>query len=111
MEASHIHLGVTDLGPAVDWLGRVWSVQPTYRDERMASLPFGRFTIILDAAAADTATMIGFDSADCDADFRAVVARGAVVIEGPADRPWGVRAAYVQGPGALRFEIEQPLPR
>ena len=111
MIASHIHLGVKDLAAAVTWLERVWTLQPTYRVERMASVPFGTFTIILDASSTDTATTIGFDSTDCDEDFRAVTSRGGVAIERPADRPWGVRAAYIQGPGALRFEIEQPLQR
>ena len=111
MVASHIHLGVKDLPAAVNWLGKVWQLQPTYRDERMASVPFGQFTIIFDVSPADTATTIGFDSTDCDSDFQAVVSRGGVALERPADRPWGVRSAYIQGPGALRFEIEQPLPR
>ena len=111
MLASHIHLAVKDLPGAVRWLDQVWNLKPTYRDERMASVPFGKFTIIFDASATDTATTIGFDSSNCDEDFRAVVSRGGVVLEAPADRAWGVRSAYVQGPGALRFEIEQPLRR
>jgi hypothetical protein len=60
-------------------------------------------------SAADTTATIGFDSQNCDEDFRAVVARGGIALERPTDRPWGVRSAYIQGPGALRFEIEQPL--
>ena len=111
MVASHIHLGVKNLAESVTWLDRVWHLQPTYRDDRIASVPFGNFTIILDASSTDTATTIGFDSSNCDEDFRAVTSRGGVAIERPTDRPWGVRSAYIQGPGALRFEIEQPLKR
>lgn len=29
-------------------------------------------------------------------------------LEPPSNRAWGVRAAYVQGPGRLKFEIEEP---
>jgi predicted enzyme related to lactoylglutathione lyase len=52
---------------------------------------------------------IGFDSADCDADVAAMVARGAIVLEPPQDRPYGARVAYIKGPGALKIELEQLL--
>ena len=71
----------------------------------------GELTIILDASAADTSATVGFDSQNCDEDFLTVRSRGGIALEEPKDRPWGVRSAYVQGPGALKFEIEQPLPR
>ena len=110
MKASHVHLGVKDLGAALEWLDRVWSVRPTFQNERMATLPFGDVRIILDASGTDTAATIAFESANCDEDFQRVVSRGAVSADEPADRPWGVRSAVVRGPGALKFEIEQPLP-
>jgi hypothetical protein len=111
MKGSHVHLGVRDLRAAVQWLETVWLLRPTFENERMASVPFGELTLILDASAADTSATVGFDSENCDEDFRAVVSRGAIAVEEPADRPWGVRSAYVQGPGALKFQIEQPLRR
>ena len=111
MKGSHVHLGVKDLPAALQWLQKVWQVRPTFQNERLASLPFGELTIILDASATDTSATVGFDSQNCDEDYRTVVSRGAITLEAPADRPWGVRAAYIQGPGALRFEIEQSLPR
>jgi catechol 2,3-dioxygenase-like lactoylglutathione lyase family enzyme len=111
MKGSHVHLGVKDLPAALQWLDKVWQVRPTFQNERMASLPFGELTIILDASAADTAATVGFESQNCDDDFRAVKSRGGVALEEPKDRPWGVRSAYVQGPGGLKFEIEQMLPR
>jgi predicted enzyme related to lactoylglutathione lyase len=111
MNGSHVHLGVKDLPAALQWIDRVWDVRPTFHNVRMASVPFGDLTIILDATAADSSATIGFDSEDCDADVESVRARGAVVLEEPADRAWGVRAAYIQGPGALTFQIEQQLGR
>jgi catechol 2,3-dioxygenase-like lactoylglutathione lyase family enzyme len=111
MKGTHIHLGVKDLRAALGWLETVWQLRPVYQDERMASLPFGELAIVLDASAADTSATVGFESENCDEDFRTVVARGGVALEEPADRPWGVRSAYVQGPGALTFQIEQPLRR
>ena len=29
-------------------------------------------------------------------------------MQAPSNRPWGARAAYLQGPGRLKFEIEGP---
>jgi len=109
MNLNHIHLGVRDLRATLDWLERIWEFKPDFQNERMATMTFGAFILILDAAETDTVATIGFESDDCDRDFRAVVARGAAVIEPPSDKPWGVRAAYIQGPGELRFEIEGPV--
>ena len=111
MKGSHVHLGVKDLAVALRWLEKVWQVRPTFQNERMATIPFGTMTLILDVLANDSAATIGFESSNCDADVRAIEERGGVVLERPTDRPWGVRSAYIQGPGALKFEIEQQLPR
>ncbi len=109
MTLNHVHLGVRDLSGALEWLQRVWQVGPAFQHERMATLEFGAFILILDAGAEDSAATIGFESDDCDRDYRAVIARGAEPLEAPEDRPWGARAAYLRGPGRLKFEIEGPL--
>ena len=111
MKGTHVHLGVKDLSAALQWLDQVWELRPTFQDQRLASIPFGGLAIILDQSAADTAATLGFESQNCDEDVRAVRSRGGVVIEEPRDRAWGVRSAHIQGPGALKFQIEQPLPR
>lgn len=108
MNFNHIHLSVRDLRTALDWLDRIWQLKPQFQNDRMATVPFGSFTLILDAAETDSSATIGFESDDCDRDYRTVLERGAVAIEPPSNRAWGVRAAYVQGPGRLRFEIEGP---
>jgi hypothetical protein len=109
MTLNHVHLGVRDLSGALEWLRRIWQVGPAFQNERMATLQFGAFILILDAAAEDSSATIGFESDDCDRDYRAVIQRGALPLEAPANRPWGVRAAYLWGPGSLKFEIEGPL--
>jgi catechol 2,3-dioxygenase-like lactoylglutathione lyase family enzyme len=108
MNLNHIHLGVRDLRTALDWLDRVWQLKPQFQNDRMATLRFGAFILILDAAEADSVATIGFESDDCDRDFRAVLERGAAALEPPSNKAWGVRAGYVQGPGRLKFEIEGP---
>ncbi len=109
MKCNHIHVGVRDLGRAVEWLDRVWLMQPDFRSERLATYGFGSFTLILDAAPDDTPVTLGFESDDCDRDYGTVTERGALGVEEPSNRPWGVRAAYVKGPGAMKLEIEGPL--
>jgi predicted enzyme related to lactoylglutathione lyase len=109
MRLNHIHVGVQDLGGALHWLDRVWQVKVEFQNDRMATFSFGDFILILDSSDTDSVATIGFETDNCDEDFRAVVERGAEAIEPPSDRPWGVRSAYIQGPGALKFEIEQLL--
>jgi predicted enzyme related to lactoylglutathione lyase len=108
MHLNHIHIGVRDLNGALEWFDRVWQLQPQFKNERMATVVFGPVTLILDAGESDSVATIGFESEDCDRDFESVVARGATVLEAPANKAWGVRAAYIQGPGQLKFEIEGP---
>jgi len=73
----------------------------------MASFHQEGFTFILDKADEDISCTIGFESTNCDEDFKEVTSKGAKVIEKPDDKPWGVRAAYIQGPGKLTLEIEE----
>jgi catechol 2,3-dioxygenase-like lactoylglutathione lyase family enzyme len=106
---NHIHVAVRDLEGALDWLDRIWEVKAEFQNERMATLLFADFTLILDSAETDSPATIGFETDDCDRDFQAVVGRGAVSLEAPENKPWGIRCAYIQGPGRLKFEIEGPL--
>jgi predicted enzyme related to lactoylglutathione lyase len=110
MDGNHFHVTVRSLNDALAWFARVLEVHPNFGRRGMAVLPFGPILLILDEGDQETITTIGYDTADCDADFRAVTGRGAVVIEKPEDRPWGVRAAYLQGPGRVVVELEQQLP-
>jgi predicted enzyme related to lactoylglutathione lyase len=111
MKVSHVHCCVCDLPAAARWFQQVLQVTPVVHNERMAWLGFGEFGVILDAAPADSTLTLGFDSEDCDRDYRTVTSRGAETIEAPQDRPWGTRSAYLKGPGGLTVEIEQLLKR
>jgi catechol 2,3-dioxygenase-like lactoylglutathione lyase family enzyme len=108
MTLNHIHLRVRDLNAAVDWFETILQVQPGFRNERMATISFNSLTLIFDAADDDVSAVVGFESDDCDRDFRTVTDRGAIAIEPPANKEWGVRTAYFKGPGGLKFEIEGP---
>jgi uncharacterized glyoxalase superfamily protein PhnB len=111
MKISHVHCRVRDLPAAARWFQQVLQATAVFNNERMTWLGFGDFGVILDAAPADSTLTLGFDSEDCDADYRTLTGRGAESIEAPQDRPWGARSAYLRGPGALTVEIEQVLKR
>ena len=108
MNLNHIHIGVRDLRAALDWIERVWQLKPDFQNDHMATICSSSFTLILDAAEADSVATVGFQSDDCDKDFRTVVERGAIALDAPSNKSYGARTAHVQGPGRLTFEIEGP---
>jgi len=109
MKFSHLHLGVRDLGAAVAWFEGVGRLPSTFQNDRMASIPIGGTSVILDLAEEDSVATIAFGSEDCDADYKALLSRGASAAAAPEDQSWGARAAYIKGPGALTIELEQSL--
>jgi hypothetical protein len=109
MTISHIHCRVKDLAGAVSWFDAVCAVASSFSNGRIAVLEFGTFTLILAAAPDDSAVTLGFHSDNCDADFSRLVERGGEALDAPSDRSYGVRAAYLQGPGAITIELEQML--
>ncbi len=109
MNAGHIHLAVRDLKGALEWLERVWNLKPGLQIPEMAIVSLGAFSLILDQRDYDSPATIGFGSDDCDRDYARVVAAGATPISPPENKPYGARAAYLKGPGALTFEIEQMI--
>ncbi|HEY6420603.1 MAG TPA: VOC family protein [Candidatus Binataceae bacterium] len=111
MKANHVHVGVRDLAGALAWFDRVWDLKPVFQIPEMAILAAGQFELFVDASDSDSRATIGFLTDDCDRDYARVVARGAEAISAPENKPYGVRAAYIKGPGCLTFEIEQPLKR
>jgi len=111
MKLSHVHCRVRDLQAAARWFEKVCQISPVFNNERMVWLSFGDLGVILDAGSDDSIATIGFDSTDCDADYRLLTSRGAEQLEAPKDRPWGTRTAYLKGPGGLTVEIEQLLNR
>ena len=111
MRANHVHVGVRDLPAAIGWLERVWELKPVFQMPQMAIFAVGDFSLLVDAQDHDWRVTVGFVSDDCDRDYGRVVARGAETVSAPEDKPYGSRAAYVKGPGALTLEIEQALRR
>lgn len=109
LQVSHIHLGVKDVPSALAWFERVFQWKPVYQDARMAILPVKPMGVILDKTDNDAVATLSFQSEVVDQDYARLVGRGAVSLEAPNDKPYGVRGAYLQGPGSLKIELEGPL--
>lgn len=109
MNLGHLHIGFQDLAASIQWMEQVLGKKPAYQNPNMAVFPFEHMSFIFDRSEEDAVVTIAFDSKDCDADFASLIANKAEVLEKPADQPWGVRVAYLKGPGKTTIEIEQPL--
>lgn len=106
---DRVRVPVRDLPAAADWFEKVLGWTPSYRDARRAVFAAPGFKVELGAAAEDGRAALVLSGADADADYARLVGRGAAALEAPRDRPSGVRAADVRGPGALVISIEGPL--
>ncbi len=111
MKPDHIHIRVTDIEETVRWFETFLAMRPNYRDNSMAMYPLGELAILFDKSDRAMPVTIGFSSDNCDADFRRLVELGATAVKEPSDQAYGVRSAYLKGPGDLTIEIEQVLPR
>lgn len=111
MKPDHLHICVADIDQTVRWFETFLGMLPNYRDDTMAMYPLGEFAILFDKSDRAMPTTIGFSSDDCDKDFQRLVALGAKPLKEPADQTYGVRSAYLKGPGELTIEIEQLLAR
>lgn len=107
MNINHFHVYVSDFSGAIEWLEHIWQIQPVYKDNHMAIFSLGSVTMLLEISDHDIPCIIGFASENCDMDYKKVMQRGAISLEEPTDKKWGVRMACIKGPGMLKFEIEQ----
>lgn len=108
-QISHFHVFVKDRPLAVAWLKKIWEAIPVEEDHEMSMFVFSEVAIVINDREEDVPSIIAFKSEDCDVDYKMVMARGAISIHEPNDKPWGVRIAFIEGPGELTFEIEQVL--
>lgn len=109
MKVSHLHLGFTNLANAVQWMQQVLQADPFYQNDRMAAFAFENIEYVFDLSDSEIETTMAFACDDCEKKFQELVAKGAIVIEVPAEQPWGVKTAYLQGPGKVIIELEEKV--
>lgn len=111
MRFSHLHVSVWDLPEALEWLARVWDIQPTFQNGGgMAEVSVHGVSLILDAADEDSPVTVGFSSDDCDEDYRFASERGAEGLEAPTDRPGASAPPTYAARARSRSRSNRPFP-
>ena len=118
---SAITLFVEDLAAAKQFYQQVFSLPLIFEDPNSAVFDFGSTIInLLDISAApeliEPAVAAGpagsrqvftITVADVDAVAADLIARGVALLNGPVDRPWGIRTASFSDPAGHIWEIAQ----
>ena len=115
-----VTLFVEDLPAAKEFYARVFDLPIAYEDENSAVFKFGATMInLLNVTEApglvNPAQVAGQDAGvravftlqvdDVDVMCRELAARGVALLNGPMDRPWGIRTASFADPGGHIWEI------
>jgi catechol 2,3-dioxygenase-like lactoylglutathione lyase family enzyme len=122
---SAITLFTEDLAASKEFYGRVFELRAVYEDEVSCVFAVGAQIInLLQASEAEALIepvlpggpdslprfQFTLDVDDVDASAAELVARGVRLLNGPQDRPWGIRTAAFQDPSGAVWEIAAPLP-
>jgi lactoylglutathione lyase len=117
---SAITLFVDDLDVAKEFYRRAFDLPVTYEDDASAVFSFGTtlvnllkvdqaHALIAPAAVADAASgarmQLTITVDDVDAVCEMLAARGVELLNGPMDRPWGVRTAAFRDPAGHVWEV------
>jgi catechol 2,3-dioxygenase-like lactoylglutathione lyase family enzyme len=115
-----ITLFVEDLDAAKQFYREVFGLPVTYEDDNSAVFTFGETMINLlrtteaheliepaKVAGPDTGSRVQFTLSvdDVDAMCAELISRGVELLNGPMDRPWGIRTASFRDPGGHIWEI------
>ena len=109
MKISHVHLSFLDLKSAIQWMKVLLNKEPGYQNDGMAVFSFENIDYVFDNGNSDTEVTIALVSKNCESDFQSLSQRGVETVELPTAQPWGVKTAYLKGPGKVTFEIEESL--
>ena len=117
---SAITLFVEDLAAAKEFYGRVFGLPVVFEDDDSVVFKLGNTLVNLlkTAAAAEliepaavapreagSRLQLTIEVDDVDAMCAALTARGVVLLNGPMNRPWGVRTASFKDPAGHIWEI------
>ena len=117
---SAITLFVEDLGPTKQFYTGVFGLPIQFEDDASVVFDFGNtlINLLLTAEAreliqpgnvapreAGSRMQFTIDVDDVDAMCAQLVARGVTLINGPVDRPWGIRTACFADPAGHIWEI------
>lgn len=121
---SAISVFVTDIDRSTDWYGSVLELPLEFGDEESAVFRFENTLInLLQVSAATdlvaphspivpgTQPQVQFSLwiDDVDAFVAALASKGVELVNGPVDRPWGLRTACFADPDGHLWEVAHPL--
>ena len=121
---SAITLFVDDVALAKQFYGEVFEVRVVFEDDVSAVFKFGETLVNLlqrgnapqlvtpaPVAGADAGAqaLLTITVDDVDAVCLRLRQRGVELLNGPVDRPWGIRTAAFRDPGGHFWEIAAPL--
>jgi lactoylglutathione lyase len=119
-----ITLFAEDLARARAFYERAFEASPVFADDNSAVFDLGGTLVnVLDAtqapelvapmsvgaAGSGPRAMLTVHVEDADAAARGLADRGVTLLNGPVDRPWGVRTAAFADPDGHVWELAQPL--
>jgi catechol 2,3-dioxygenase-like lactoylglutathione lyase family enzyme len=121
---SAISMFVTDVSRSTDWYRTVFDLPIEFQDDESTALRFENTIINLlgvgaavDLVAPRTPAVPGTQPQvqfslwidDVDAFCSQLAAKGVALVNGPLDRPWGLRTACFADPDGHVWEVAHPL--
>ncbi|MES1248837.1 MAG: VOC family protein [Actinomycetota bacterium] len=112
-------LFVANKDRAKEFYARAFAVEPLFEDDTSAAFRFDNtiVNLVVDPAeliepapvGSGTTAMYTLFVDDCDAAVELLGSRGVSLLNGPVDRPWGVRTATFADPDGHAWEVAQQL--
>lgn len=118
-----ITLFVEDVAQAKEFYGRAFGLPVHYEDDASVVFDFGGTLVNLLAAeeapelvapapvaasGAGVRSQLTLGVDDVDATCAGLAERGVALLNGPMDRPWGIRTAAFRDPGGHVWEVAGP---
>jgi predicted enzyme related to lactoylglutathione lyase len=122
MTVAAITVFVEDLGACREFYGAVFGVDPIFSDDHSTAYRMGGTVLnLLQIAAADELvapatpgvpggprSVFTIEVDDVDDTAALLAQRGATLLNGPMDRPWGIRTASFVDPAGQVWELAGP---